>query len=543
MKPRVPFTVSHSLDTHFEQVLLYAVELLQEMDWTIPYGIVPVAPDVLVWMIGKYEPEVVYKLRDEGKLGEFKSRLRQFARVRAEAAVIQNNEHTEAEAEISCQLQDLGHLEPSHILKALDTGTLRKVDRIATTLFKRVVSAAYDRQSWMYSHRTELEDEAPRGVARKWHKPRDVFLDCDAEQRCQPTHLATDPNDAPALSFALSHAKELMVAGDIGQRGEYWDKAYSQVVGEWIAHDLPDVSAELLARNQVDRFFQCANAFIVEQRRAEQIWYAMSAQLRFLVLSHVATIADAKRIIRSVVRATEQAETDEEMERLTTLVLEMMERRAEPPTLLTECPTWRTHETCPVFQRARSEPDTSFCYLAEVDDLPADLRTQTSESHCLVVRLPNERVIELPALSRAHEGGIQCVCVEQKGQPVTYMMAISDAFWCNEPVFLEVIHRFRAALPVIYLLESGEALFVEYPFGYFGVHANIREQDLHLVHRFDGENLSCRPGMPRPTNSPDPIAPLLITTIVDMTSRQRDKSLADEYVKRQQETEMSQPRM
>jgi hypothetical protein len=535
MKTRVPFTVSHSLDTHFEQVLLYAVELLQEMDWTIPYGIVPVAPDVLVWMIGKYEPDVVYKLRDEGKLGEFKSRLRQFARVRAEAAVIQNNEHTEAEAEISCQLQDLGHLEPSHILKALDTGALRKVDRVVTNLFKRVVSAAHDRQTSMHLRRIELEDEATRGVVRKWHRPRDVFLDCDAEQRCQATHLAADPNEAPALNSALSHAKELMVAGDIGQHGEYWEKAYSQVVGEWIAHDLPEVSAELLARNQVENFFKGANAFIVEQRKAEKIWYAMSAQLRFLMLSHVATIADAKRIIRSVVRATEQAETDEELERFTTLVLEMLERRAEPPTLLTECPTWHTRQTCAVFQRARSEAESLLCYLAEVTDLPANLRNQTTESHCLIVHLPDSQLIDRSALSRAHEGGIQCVCVEKKGQPVTYRMAISDAFWCNEPVFLEVIHRFRAALPVIYLFESGEALFVEYPLGYFGVHANIREQDLHLVHSYDGMTLSSRPGMPRPTSSLDPLSPLLVDTIVDVTPRQRDTTLADEYERRRQE--------
>jgi hypothetical protein len=531
MKTRVPFTPSPALDNHFEQALLYAVELLQEMDWSIPYGIVPAAPDVLVWMIGKYEPEVVSKLRDEGKLGEFKSRLRQFARVRVEAAVIQADEHSEAEAEICCQLEDLGHLEPSHLLKALDTGTLRKVDPIATNLFKRVVSAALARQTWMYSRRVELEDGAHHGVVRKWHKPRDVFLGCDAEQRCQATHRATDPNDAPALSSALLHAKELMVSGDIGQRGEYWEKTYSQVVGEWIAHDLPEVTAELIAGNQVDNFFNGASAFIVEQRRVEQIWYAMSSQLRSLMLSHVVTIADAKRIIRSVVRATEQAETDEELERLTTLVLEMVERRASPPTLLTECPAWQTRETCPVFQRARSETEKFRCYLAEVVDLPIDLRSRTAESHCLVVRLPNEHLIDPPALYRAHEDGIQCVDVELKEQFSAYMMAISDSFWCGMNAFLEVVHRFRAALPVAYLFASGETLLVEYPFGYFGEHANIRQQDLRLVHGFDGETLSSSPGMPRPTNSPDPIAPLLITTVVDVTSRKRETTLSDEYTK------------
>src|ERR1700676_3918160 len=99
-------------------------------------------PEVFIWTIEQFNPELVTALREKGLLTAFKRCLEQYHELRLIAEPLRLKAHFEAECEICRELQDFGYLGLRDMERALSEGDWHPDDVSAHIRFRRVIRIA-----------------------------------------------------------------------------------------------------------------------------------------------------------------------------------------------------------------------------------------------------------------------------------------------------------------------------------------------------------------------------------------------------------------
>jgi hypothetical protein len=495
------------------------------MDQSTTYGIVPVVPEVLLWMIRMYEPEVFGALQSIRQVPELLSLLEHYGGLRQRAEEIEMERTFQFEMESGCDGSTDGRVSLDDIQEAINQSSLdAELPTVAGTL-RKVVNAAQERRVWFWNQ-YNMQFRFAEDVDLKRLKGS-CLTPHASSMTYQPLTEAAGSTADP-LHTAVMHGRMLLLTADTGQHSAFWTTVYGEVVGNWVERDLPSIAAALLARAETSDFFRAINDFIFEMRAVEDLWNVLSPQLRNLLLAQ--NLADSKvvHLVRSVVRTRRSADSESDTIRLTNLVIEMVRRRAEPPTFVDCLPVSRTSQSSPLIDRIRDRANEEARYVALTSDLPAELKAMTSERYCLAVRMDSTNTEMIADIEQPAETGIDTFVAEQSDGTGQAMVAVSHAFWCRKDQFLELMWRFRSSIPVLYVGDE-DVVLVEYPCSYFPMHAKLRDgvrgRDVYRrTSEIDGGFYYCAP-----FSSASAHVPILIGSIVDWSSQQPTFRLSDDF--------------
>jgi hypothetical protein len=520
----IRFTPSTQLSTHLEQVFLYTIELLQQMDQGIAYGIVPTAPEVLLWMIQKCEPEVFAELQSGGRVSEFITVLEHYRSIRDEAKDVEMERLLQFEAETNCDGNNWGHVSLDDVAEALSRSALHQDHPEIASFLKRVLSAARERSEWFWRCFHELQ-RADAELPQEARKPCTSIV---VDAVTSTPSVQYDSHENGPLQAAVAHARNLMLLADTGQCVDFWMTVYAEVVGRWVEHDLPSAVAAVLQRAEASQFFDSIGQFIEEMREVERLWDMLSPQLRGLLLSQAGS-SEALSLVRHVVQVGFSREDRKPVNRLAALVVEMLFRRATSFEPSDSLPVLQTTQNSPLGQRIREEASCeTVAYLVSTADLPDEVRARTTERYALVVKVDSSQERDFPGQISWVRDGFDAFTAEQSGGGAVRMLAFSSYFWCREDDLLAILERFRLAIPVLYVGEKATC-FVQYPCSYFPIHSRIHDRKLTRDF-FKRMPKAIGGGFYSSTWSVlHVIVPLIVDSFMDWTHQQPGSNLSDAY--------------
>ncbi|BBU30263.1 hypothetical protein BTHE68_39970 [Burkholderia sp. THE68] len=473
-----------SFHAPFEQAFLYVVELLQDMDASLQFGIVPAVPEVLIWMLEKQQPEMLDNLRTEARLSRFEKLLTLYHDVRIRAGLIQREQHWEAEAEMCCELEDWGHVELEHIAEAIQS-TLQVGDPDTAAFFAQVVDSARHRRETSRQAEAELAgaDAPENGIA----KPSELvpWMVGDTVQVGMNTDSANAGDETDPVNLAEHYAKQLLVAGDNGRYPDYWTCAYAEAVVAWVEEDMPGVAAELVGQGRASDLLDSVGHFLESMRQVEHLWDVLSAPLRRHLSETRGSEADVSQMVEHVVRAESTGQSEADVIRRTALVVEMLSRRsAGASTSRSRLSVFETETMSRSDDSLGWMANGSTCRIVKTSSLPANIRAATNEAYCLLVDMESQSHLDAAELASTREGGgVDVHIVERSDGSRTSVIAINKKFWCEWNIFMEVMPRFRTNIPILYLMKSKSVLVVR-PFCFFAENARVRNKDLRLIETY-----------------------------------------------------------
>lgn len=326
---RVPFTPSPQLNVPLEQALLYAVELLCEMDWTLFADDVPVVPSTLVWMIDRYDPAVLAELRTSGQIAQFTTLLADYDQIRALAVPIQINFIGDMEAENCCEIEDPGHLDYVNILTAVDRSG-RSISPDTKRTFRRVLSVARARARWYWSTHFSLNRDAATSQPQS-NEDNSTLRPLDQRpSRLEPTcsEHAENTDDLRKVAF---DAKTWLIHNDDGQNPRYWHDLQPDLLGARLAAKCPELRAQIETHADWHTFDGEVDSFVRIMRQTELMWDRLSQPLRTLLSKDTAIHLHLDEIVRPMVAKSEDPTGNEDLNYYIPLVLQMIQRRTEMP--------------------------------------------------------------------------------------------------------------------------------------------------------------------------------------------------------------------
>jgi hypothetical protein len=511
-----------------EQALVYAVRLLAEMDCHSRGGGALLVPEVFIWTVEQFNPELITTLREAELLAAFERRLEQYHELRLIAEPLRLDAHYEAECEICRELQDLGYLELHDMERALSEGDWHPDDVTARGCFRRVIRAAQkssdvrkviDRQLAGFREADNIAYRRHESAAN-----RDADGQADGLDAIVP---------AAPLASALVHVRRQLLASDDGTPRDLWQQVYTSVLGGWLEDDLPELAAGVLGAGQVVEFYEEAARYLGSMREVERIWNSLSPHVRSLLRCQT-TVESAVSIIESVVRA--DGTPEDEISARTSRIWEMVKRRGlrhRRHRTQHYNKALVSHGTSAVIERIRSDAHTrKTCFVVGRQDVPAPLRSMTNERQCLAIRLPEQRLQVVDDL--VSSDGVTCFFSENREAEhvVRLELQVNPAFWCKYDQLWSFLFRFRRTIPVLYVFDT-QCILVIYPFSHFSnlkEIANVRHKNRYSVSIREGpwifgaENYTSK--LPDGTQ----LKPVMVQQVVDISGLPYGSALKEAYI-------------
>ncbi len=494
-----------------EQALVYAIRLLDNME-RHSYGGVLLVPDVFIWTVEQFNPELIATLRKEQLLSVFKKRLEQYYELRRIADSLRLEELVECEADTNRVMPDPGPLELYDIKHALSIGNWQSNDVSAHGFFRRVIHAAQEDSDFRETLDQQL-DRLREAYATTYYARASIstgHADGQADQ--------LDPMVPEPLASALVHARRQLLACDNGTDWRMWEKFYTSVLGDWLEDDQPELAANVLIAGQVDAYVNDITLYSLAMRKVEGVWHTLSPHVRLLLLCQ--TDAECPiSLIAKVIRA--QGIAENEVHAWASRAWEMVKRRAVPAHERHVNEALVSQDTSTVIERIRSDNLAhSTCFIVDRHCLPEPLHSMTDERQCLAIRLPEDRrqFIDQLVFGSGVSGSTSMRNIGESAV-ASSQLSVNDAFCCDWYHLWDILFRFRRAIPVLHVFDA-QCILIIYPFSHYG----------HLRALLDRES-DVSPAECGISKRPEgtPLEPTVVEQVVDISGLSYGKVLRESY--------------
>ena len=241
-----------------EDALYCAICLIAAMDESVGHGNAIVIPEVIIWAVGKSSPSL--SLAEADSHAELSRLLSHYCTLRNVAEDVRRESHLDGLATGDDWGDDNGYLTPANTLHALTSGKWRCPDPEAKDTIARILQTVVERneQNCWAANRFPIEHSkvpspAPYGFKSKSSETQ-------------------DHESETILSTALNHGFIQLIACGDGYESEFWGKAYSFTISDWLESDLPEIANEIVARSLTASYFSRISAFVLQMCEIEAIY-------------------------------------------------------------------------------------------------------------------------------------------------------------------------------------------------------------------------------------------------------------------------------
>jgi hypothetical protein len=432
--------------TIIQNAFCKAAQHLVELDQSIPFGIYPVVPEVMAWIIENENPELSAALTANGLWEQFTAVLVEYGLLRtfAEKFVVDDTYDPYGWNPFKFRVMY------NHLVDALNSQDT-PVSQAFIELFdsaSEVIADAVDAIDTVY-----WDDTITPSPLRE-PAPVPAFDHYETEWTSRLSGYRPTPgrdNLAVAMAWFIDQTSTL----DDGRHHNFWQTLDVATVLEWFQRDCSEIATALILENRMEAFRAAAERFVETQRQIEPDWQYLGWYLRAMLFRYAGR-TKAVEIIRKVTFAFTK---DDQPTPSATDVYAMFCRRlgyrsAGEGTL--SCETALSSDSVETIRRDPEADET--CYLINRSSLPETLRFHSGERYCLAVRMSEERLPFRDKLKK--DNGLDYFFSTYDGKGFRAHLTPNGAFWMDCDTLAPLLRNFRFELPVAYVFDNVVILVV-----------------------------------------------------------------------------------